>query len=356
MDYSQGSMANLSGQDGEAQVLDFCHGKKIPVMGFDQYVCNRHKYKHKLVAVVRYPYRSFFGSRLLLDLALICDDRRLLGIEVKNQNVAGSTDEKMGNVMLNGLHSDFDHYVCAALGAHWQSSRGQSIIQGVNNYAQQLLGDKFEILDIKQTCDKIRWVKENMLETNKANVKKLGYVGKQPGASKRDSDSWYTPVKYIDSARTVLGGIELDPFSSTEANKNVRAQKFFTEQDNALELDWNTVDCRTVWMNPPYGRLMGKAVDKFVQEYSTNKFDAAVVLCNNATDTKWFQRLYEKASAVCFTDHRIQFMNVDGKNVSGNTRGQIFVYFGTEREKFQQEFSQYGHVMYKLTTNGNENG
>ena len=45
----------------------------------------------------------------------------------------------------------------------------------------------------------------------------LAYTGSKPG-TKRDSNAWFTPAKYIDSVRAVLGTIELDPFSSIEAN------------------------------------------------------------------------------------------------------------------------------------------
>ena len=46
---------------------------------------------------------------------------------------------------------------------------------------------------------------------------KLAYVGSTPEAytDSRDSDSWYTPISYVEDARYVFGGeISLDPFSS----------------------------------------------------------------------------------------------------------------------------------------------
>lgn len=184
---------------------------------------------------------------------------------------------------------------------------------------------------------------------NKAVAKNLGYIGVVPGAKKRDSDSWYTPEKYLESARNVLNGIELDPFSSVEANVKVKASRIFTEKDNALNKDWATSVQKSVWMNPPYGKLMKNAIDKFVSEFKNKKFESGIVLCNNATDTKWFAQLVEMASALCFTNHRIQFENIDGKNLSSNTRGQIFVYFGTDVEKFNREFIKYGLVVIKYS-------
>lgn len=180
---------------------------------------------------------------------------------------------------------------------------------------------------------------------SKAKKSKLGYVGKMPGTVARDSDSWYTPESYLKSARTVLGDFELDPFSSLEANNKVKAKRIFTENDDAFKQDWLTTEERTVWMNPPYGKLMAAAVDKFVKEFDAKKFDSAIVLCNNATDTKWFAQLVKSASAMCFTNHRIQFENVDGKNISGNTRGQVFIYFGKNKKAFKNEFCKHGLVL-----------
>ena len=61
--------------------------------------------------------------------------------------------------------------------------------------------------------------------------------------------------------------------------------------------------------------------------------------------SKWFSKLVTKATAFCFTNHRIQFENFDGKASSVNTRGQVFAYFGRDINLFKREFEQYGHIM-----------
>lgn len=178
---------------------------------------------------------------------------------------------------------------------------------------------------------------------NKADVNRLGYVGSTPG-KKRDSDSWYTPDRYLDAARTVLQGFDFDPFSSEAANGRVKATAFYTEADDALTTEWPPV--RSVWMNPPYSNgLCAKAVARFVEEYRQGLFTEGIVLVNNATDTHWWDDLMRQASAVCFTDHRISFWNEDGKASSGNTRGQAFVYFGAYPDDFMRVFDQFGTCM-----------
>lgn len=62
---------------------------------------------------------------------------------------------------------------------------------------------------------------------------------------------WGTPPEYIDMARTALGGrIELDPMSEPAFNTVVRADRFYTEQDDGLVRDWT---CETMLINPAGG-------------------------------------------------------------------------------------------------------
>lgn len=194
---------------------------------------------------------------------------------------------------------------------------------------------------------------ENLFEfeggsPTKAKPSKLAYIGSPVDTDKtnRDSDSWYTPSSYIQSAREVLGSIDLDPFSSDAANKIVGATVYYTAERSAFGVDWRA---RTVWMNPPYGPRCTKAIEKFTSEYTLDHFEEAIVLVNNATDTQWFKKLSAFASSWCFTDHRISFISPDGKLSSVNTRGQVFIYFGGNIDKFHRVFSHHGLVLQRIT-------
>lgn len=185
-------------------------------------------------------------------------------------------------------------------------------------------------------------------EGDRANVARLAYVGSKPGNG-RDSDAWYTPRPYVEAARAVMGGIDLDPFSSAEANERIGAHRFFDVRRSAFASDWNREGKPSgvrVWMNPPYsGRLIGRATAVFLENLKAGNIEQAIVLVNNATDTRWFKDLRESCAAACLTDHRIQFVSVDGKSsAGGNTRGQCFFYFGplSRAEAFKVEFAQFG--------------
>ncbi len=182
-----------------------------------------------------------------------------------------------------------------------------------------------------------------------AQVSRMGYVGSRPGggADTRDSDSWFTPSRYVEAARLALGGaIDLDPYTSNAANERVGAARCYTLLSPApAGEEWDQVE--TVYMNPPYsGGLVLKASEQFVAAYRARRFARGIVLVNNATDTRFFNLLLREAAAVCFTSHRIAFENVDGKRISGNTRGQSFFWFSREGAKpFAQHFAAFGPVM-----------
>jgi hypothetical protein len=87
---------------------------------------------------------------------------------------------------------------------------------------------------------------------------------------------WYTPAQYVDAAREVLGGIDLDPASCDQANRTVRARTYYTAQDDGLEHYWHG----RVWLNPPYGKSSALFVGKLLAERAAGRVDAAIVLLN----------------------------------------------------------------------------
>jgi len=66
-------------------------------------------------------------------------------------------------------------------------------------------------------------------------VEKMGaalYTGDEEAvrahvANNSGNNEWYTPAKYIDLAREVMGGIDCDPATSEIANQTVKAETFF---------------------------------------------------------------------------------------------------------------------------------
>jgi phage N-6-adenine-methyltransferase len=178
----------------------------------------------------------------------------------------------------------------------------------------------------------------------------MGYIGASPVAE-RDSNDWHTPARYIEAARSVLGSIDLDPFSSAKANETVKAARYFTVEDDAITMKgaWTPLlddyPRDKAFVNPPYSRgVIDAAIARFLVELP--RLSAAIVLTNNATETQWFQRLMKRCNAACFADHRIAFESPDNKQESGNTRGQVFFFFGPvyARMKFAKVFKKIGQI------------
>lgn len=181
----------------------------------------------------------------------------------------------------------------------------------------------------------------------KVHKSKLAYIGSTPGKSEpsRESDAWFTPSLYVELAKEVLGEIDLDPFSSAAANQRIKAKRYFSVENDAFDNEWFEEQGR-VFMNPPYTRnIIDASIDAFLSNLTQEKITQAIVLVNNATETKWFQALLKECSALCLPDRRIAFENIDGKNVSGNTRGQVFFYFGHKTTRFREVFKKVGTIL-----------
>ncbi|MDO8659839.1 MAG: DNA N-6-adenine-methyltransferase, partial [Candidatus Parcubacteria bacterium] len=173
----------------------------------------------------------------------------------------------------------------------------------------------------------------------KRTKKRVPHVSHNSG-----NNNWYTPGKYIEAAKDVMDDIDLDPASSVIANKTVGAKKFYTEEQNGLTKPWSG----RVWMNPPYSQpLIKQFSDKLVEEIKNNKIAQAIVLVNNATETKWFQKLFIISSAVCFPKPRIKFLDIYG-NVTGSgpTQGQSILYFGNNQRNFSEVFNKFGIILW----------
>jgi len=183
---------------------------------------------------------------------------------------------------------------------------------------------------IKNTLDAIVAAGE---EPTKAALKKA-HVAHNSG-----QNEWYTPAAFIEAARQVMGEIDLDPASSEIANRTVQAARYFTAEDDGLAHDWPV--CR-IWMNPPYAQpLISQFSNKIAEAADAGA--EAIVLVNNATETAWFQRMLQSASALCFPEKRVRFLDPDG-NPGAPLQGQALLYFGSNVSTFTGKFSEFGGV------------
>jgi phage N-6-adenine-methyltransferase len=155
---------------------------------------------------------------------------------------------------------------------------------------------------------------------------------------------WYTPAKYLELCRSVMGSIDCDPATSKYAQKTVQAAVAYTEADNGLEQEWSG----NVFLNPPFKMPeVALFVNKLCDSVEAKTVRQAILLTNNNTDTDWWQRAASLASAICLTDGRIKFYNAVGEE-SSPTNGQSFCYFGGRPARFRDAFSSTGIVLCRL--------
>jgi hypothetical protein len=177
-------------------------------------------------------------------------------------------------------------------------------------------------------------------------------VTKAPRALSCKSIEYYTPKEYIEAARQVMGSIDTDPASCELANRTVKAAKFYTKEDNGLSYPW----LGNVWLNPPYGKEGSRAnqarwSQKLIEQYQAGITKQAVLLVTGATETKWFQVLFDYP--ICFPGKRINFYTPD-EDRGGATCASALVYIGTDNDRFYNVFHQFGRVVRAMpipTTN-----
>ena len=110
------------------------------------------------------------------------------------------------------------------------------------------------------------------------------------------TDLWATPQDFFDRYNAQFK-FTLDVCASPE---NAKCAKYFTKEDDGLEQDWRGV----CWMNPPYGRAIGKWMRK---AYESSQNGATVVcLVPARTDTAWWHD-YAMKGDIEFIRGRLKF-------------------------------------------------
>ena len=133
---------------------------------------------------------------------------------------------------------------------------------------------------------------------------RVGKVGR--GVNKAlctsNTSEYSTPQEFFDELDKEFH-FDLDP-CATEAN--AKCKRYYTKAQDGLSQRWSG----SVFMNPPYGRQVGKWVRK---AYEASFLGASVVVCllPARTDTKWFHT-YCVRGKVRFIRGRLEFESESG--------------------------------------------
>lgn len=154
------------------------------------------------------------------------------------------------------------------------------------------------------------------------------------------SDEYYTPIEIINAVRAVLGVINLDPASCEFANRIVKAEKYFTIEDDGLSKEWKY---NTVYQNHPFGKKTNKLwINKLVSEYKIGNVKEACCITFASTSESWFQPLLQQPQ--CFLAKRTKYYSKDGTVFKSPPKGSVVTYFGANVTKFAQEFRNLGTI------------
>jgi site-specific DNA-methyltransferase (adenine-specific) len=113
------------------------------------------------------------------------------------------------------------------------------------------------------------------------------------------TDNWATP-QYLYDEYNAKYQLTCDAAASA---RNTKCPKFFTKKQDGLKQDWGT---ERVWCNPPYGRVLGKWMQK--ADDACRAGATVVMLVPSRTDTKWFHKIAMKRKKV-FLKGRVKFGN-----------------------------------------------
>lgn len=157
------------------------------------------------------------------------------------------------------------------------------------------------------------------------------------------SNEWYTPAKYIDAARALMGAIDVDPASNPKANEVIQAATYYTIETDGFNKSWNG----RVWLNPPYGRDGAESNQalwsaRLIEQYKAGITKEAILLVNAVPGNKWFHPLWE--FPICFPYERIRFYDEEGET-GQPTHSNALIYMGPQIMRFAEIFAPLGKVV-----------
>jgi phage N-6-adenine-methyltransferase len=111
------------------------------------------------------------------------------------------------------------------------------------------------------------------------------------------TDQWATPQDFFDQQNALHGPFDVDVCADIT---NAKCSVYFDKDIDGLKQTW-TGKC---WMNPPYGRDIGKWMKKACE--SAGNGTTVVCLVPARTDTKWWHD-YAVKGQITFIRGRLKF-------------------------------------------------
>lgn len=148
---------------------------------------------------------------------------------------------------------------------------------------------------------------------------------------------WETPVELFSTLDDVFH-FSLD-VAANERNK--KCDMFYSINEDGLKKSWKQVG-GAVWCNPPYGREIGKWVEKAYKESLLH--DTTIVLLIPArTDTAYFHEYIYRKADIFFIRGRLKFLDENKKEQNSAPFPSMIVvynYKGNSLEKINRNYKK----------------
>jgi ParB family chromosome partitioning protein len=190
---------------------------------------------------------------------------------------------------------------------------------------------------------------------------RVAHAGRTGMSPKHTSESqeWFTPAAVIDRVRYVLGEIDLDPASCTEANATVGAKRIITVAEDGIRTPWADGHPVTVYTNPPGGRRgrSGQALmfwSKLMDLRSDGMLLHAIYFAFNGEMIQVSQgreRPAITAFPFCAPAKRIQLVRPGGQPGTSPTHHSLIVYVRglvNRCGRFVDAFADMGAILMPL--------
>ena len=116
---------------------------------------------------------------------------------------------------------------------------------------------------------------------------------------------WCTPQDFFDELNQEFHFV----LDAAATDKTAKCSEYFTPETDGLSQSWNIGG--VVFCNPPYGREIGKWVQKAYKEHLSG-VSPIVLLIPARTDTRYFHEYIYGKSEIRFIRGRLRFTDDDG--------------------------------------------
>lgn len=144
---------------------------------------------------------------------------------------------------------------------------------------------------------------------------------------------WCTPQDFFDELNKEFNFV----LDAAATEKNAKCKKYFTPEMDGLKQSWDVGGA--VFCNPPYGREIGKWVEKAYQE--AQKGTTIVLLIPSRTDTTYFHKYIFGKAKVRFLKGRLKFTDENGKNADpAPFPSAVVIYNHKNRSSGENDFKE----------------